>query len=86
MVVLTVRGGLDHPAAARLRHVLADLTLGPGNLFVRVEYDVLAEAAVLAAIAAQNPDGGCGALVEEQEPPPPARHQPTTNLPTGRGL
>jgi anti-anti-sigma regulatory factor len=50
-VVVTVAGVLDHAAAAGLRHILSDVMYGQGNLFVRVDFDVLAEASVLAVLS-----------------------------------
>jgi hypothetical protein len=50
-VVVTVAGVLDHVAAAGLRHILSDVMYGQGNLFVRMDFDVFAEASVLSVLS-----------------------------------
>ena len=54
-VVVTVQGALDQIGAAGLCHILTDLMEGQGNLFVRVEFDLLAEASVLSVLAKLRP-------------------------------
>lgn len=49
-VVVTVVGVLDHLAMRTLHHILEDLMLGQGNLYVQVDFDVLAESSVLVVL------------------------------------
>jgi hypothetical protein len=72
-VEVRVAGVLDDVEAARLRHILEYLTLEQGFLYVRVDFDVLAEAAVLAVLGRISHDGGAvatGALAQACRPPP----------------
>jgi anti-anti-sigma factor len=61
-VLVKVLGALDQITAAGLRHILSDLADGQTNVFVRVEYDVLAEASVFAAVSTLEPPSAGTAL------------------------
>lgn len=64
-VVVTVRGDLDRIASLGLRHILSDLVEGQGNLFVRVDFDVAAQATVFAVLAGlESPSSDAGQIVE----------------------
>ena len=85
-VVVTVAGVLDQAAAVGLRHILTDVMYGQGNLFVRVDFDVLAEASVLAVLSSldANPEGA-GEVEGAASPSTPGlrRSQPRLSSSTG---